>query len=318
MHIQEKSDNKSNQRPKITVTNSYLQKRQQRFALIHHTFLISFVGLIIAIGFAGHLEVGKVEIGLLVGMYSLTSVGITVGVHRYFTHKTFKTNLVIKIILAILGSMAAEDTLIKWVSDHRRHHQYTEQPGDTHSPHIYKGQKFAFVRGLWYSQIGWIFKGELTNSALFAKDILQDPVIFKVNQLYLLWVIIGLAIPTFLGGVFYGSLKGAWQGFLWGGIIRIFLKNHMVLALNSIGHLYGSRPFNTPDKSTNNIWLVIPTLGEGWHNNHHAFPNSAKSGLEWWQLDPGYWIIRFMEVLGLVWDVKYPTVEMIKAKKAKT
>ncbi|MEO0969591.1 MAG: acyl-CoA desaturase [Cyanobacteria bacterium J06639_18] len=313
MYAPEKSDDSSIREPKIVVTNDYLRKLRQRFALI--TLLIPLVGTIIAIGLLGYLEVGKVEIGLLASMYGLTSVGITVGFHRHFSHSAFRTNTAVRVILAILGSMAAEDFIINWVSNHRRHHQYSDQPEDPHSPHIYRGQNFAQLRGLWYAHIGWMLNSELTNSAMFAKDLLKDRVIFKINQLYPVWVVMGLAIPTFLGGVFHGSWIGALQGFLWGGLVRIFLLHQLSFTTNSINHLYGSRPFNTDDESTNNIWLVIPTLGEGWHNNHQAFPNSAKFGFEWWQVDPGYWIIRLMELVGLAWDIKFPIIETIKAKK---
>jgi stearoyl-CoA desaturase (Delta-9 desaturase) len=311
--MQEKSLKDSSKKPKITIANDYLQEVQQRFAFA--TILIPFIGLVLAIGLFRLSDVGGVEIGLLLSMYTLTMAGITVGFHRQFAHSAFRTNIAIRIILAILGSMAAQGPVIHWVSNHRRHHQYSDQPEDTHSPHIYEGQKFAQLRGFWHAHIVWMLNSEVTNFALFAKDLLQDRAIAKVNQLYLTWVILGLAIPTFLGGVLTATWIGALQGFLWGGLVRIFLAHHATWSINSINHLYGSRPFDTREKSTNNIWLAIPTFGEAWHNNHHAFPNSAKFGLQWWHVDLGYWVIRVLEVLGLVWDVKAPTEGMIEAKK---
>ncbi len=303
----------SSKKRKITIANDYLQQLQQRFAFA--TILIPFIGSVLAIGLFRLSDVGGVEIGLLVSMYALTMVGITVGFHRHFAHSAFRTNIAIRIILAILGSMAAQGPVIHWVSNHRRHHQYSDQPGDTHSPHVYEGQKFAQLRGFWYAHIGWMLNSEVTNSMLFAKDLLQERAIAKVNQLYLAWVILGLAIPALLGGVLTATWIGALQGFLWGGLVRIFLAHHATWSINSITHLYGSRAFDTREQSTNNIWLAIPTVGEAWHNNHHAFPNSAKFGLQWWQVDLGYWVIRVMEVLGLAWDVKAPTAGMIEAKK---
>lgn len=304
---------KKTSQQRITIKNDYLQKVKQRVAFV--TIVIPFIGSVFAIALLRILDFGKVEIGLLVGMYALTTVGISVGFHRHFTHCTFKTNTTIRVILAILGSMAAQGPVIYWVKDHRRHHQYTDKLGDTHSPHIYKGKKFAYLHGLWYSHIGWMLSGEVTNSTLFVKDLLQDSAIIKVNRLYHVWVILGLVIPTFLGGIITATTSGALQGFLWGGLVRIFLGHHMIFSINSINHLYGSRPFDTQDTSTNNIWLAIPTGGEGWHNNHHAFPNSAKIGLSWWQVDPGYWVIHVLEKLGFIWDVKVPKDEMIEAKK---
>jgi stearoyl-CoA desaturase (delta-9 desaturase) len=151
---------------------------------------------------------------------------------------------------------------------------------------------------------------------VFAKELLRDPVITKVNQLYQVWVILGLAIPTVLGGVLTWTWIGALQGLMWGGFVRIFLGLEFFWSINSICHLYGRRPFDTDDRSTNNGWLAIPTWGQSWHNNHHAFQNSAIVGLEWWQIDPGAWVIRLLEFAGLVWNVNVPTASTIEAKKA--
>ncbi|NER93727.1 MAG: acyl-CoA desaturase [Symploca sp. SIO1B1] len=312
--MQTKSLLGSTKRRKITIENDYLKKIQQRFAFA--TILIPSICSVFAIGLLSRSPISAVEIGLLVSMYSLTMVGLIVGFHRYFSHNAFRTHITIRITLAVLGCMAAQGPVIQWVSNHRRHHQLSDKPGDTHSPHIYEGKKFAQIRGFWYAHIGWMLKGEIINSALFAKDLLQDRTITKINQLYSTWVILGLAIPTVLGGIITASWIGAWQGFLWGGLVRIFLAHHAIWCVNSINHLYGSRPFSTGDRSTNNIWFAIPTFGGAWHHNHHAFPNSAKCGLQWWQIDLGYSVLRTLEMLGLVWDIKTPTPEMIKAKKA--
>ena len=294
---------------KITIGNDQLKQLQRRFALA--TVLIPFLGSVLAIGLLWLTGIGAVEVALLLSMYALSIIGITVGFHRHFAHCAFRTNIAVRIILAILGSMAAQGPVIHWVSNHRRHHQYSDQSGDPHSPHLYEG-----IRGLWHGHIGWMLNSEVTNAAVFAKDLLRDSAIAKVNQLYLTWVILGLAIPGVLGGVVTGTWMGAWQGFLWGGLVRIFLAHHVTWSINSITHLYGSRPFDTSEQSTNNLWLAIPSFGEAWHNNHHAFPNSGKFGLQWWEIDLGYWIIRTLEFAGLVWEVKTPTVGMIEAKKA--
>ena len=203
------------------------------------------------------------------------------------------------------------------MSNHRRHHQFSDRPGDPHSPYYIQTEKINPTRGLWHAQIGWTFTHDITNTFLFAKDLIQDSVISKINQLYYIWVLLGLLIPTVIGGMFTGTSMGLLTGFLWGGCVRLFLSYHFTNSINSITHLYGSRTFDTREQSTNNIWLIIPTFGEAWHNNHHAFTNSAKFGLQWWQVDLGYWIIHMLEVLGLAWDVKAPTPEMIEAKKSK-
>ena len=276
--------------------------------------LIPLVGAIAAITLAIRFGIGFVEIGLLVLMYALTSIGITVGFHRYFSHCTFQTHQGMRIVLAILGSMACQGPIVYWVSNHRRHHQYSDEPGDTHSPYFKGDRPLGKLAGLWHSHAGWTFDTDITNTFLFAKDLLRDRAISKVNQLYYFWMVLSLLIPTILGGTIVGNWSGALSGFLWGGCVRLLLTYHVTNSINSITHLYGRRPFDTREHSTNNSWLAIPTAGEAWHNNHHAFPNSAIFGLKWWQIDLGGWVIRILELLGLTWDVKVPTSTAIEAK----
>lgn len=279
-----------------------------------------FLGVVAAITllFFGY-DVGPVELGLLVGMYVLTMIGVEVGYHRYFTHSSFQTHRAIQIILAIFGAMAFQGPVIWWSATHRRHHNRSDQSGDPHSPNLHKEGLSGHLQGLLHSHMGWIFIAESTRPpgwAQYAHDLYRDKVLLKLHMSYFYWLLLGLAIPTVLGGVLNWTWKGALLGFLWGGLVRIFLLNHFVWALNSICHVYGSRPFNTPhDLSRNNIWLAFPTFGQGWHNNHHAFPSSAVMGLEWWQIDISGWVIRALEAVGLAWDVKVPTGHMIKARK---
>ncbi|MEM9009493.1 MAG: acyl-CoA desaturase [Cyanobacteria bacterium P01_F01_bin.86] len=303
----------SSKRQKIKIESEYLKT----VGLLHAwaILLIPFLGLVVAITQLWFFGIGTMEVGLLVGMYALIYVGITVGFHRQFSHCSFRTNTAVRVILAILGSMAAQGSVIYWVANHRRHHQYSDLPGDPHSPHLHGDGLSGHFQGLWHAQIGWMFAHEFTNPLLFAKNLLRDPIISRINRMYLWWIFLGLAIPAVLGGLLTWNWSGVLSGFLWGGLVRIFLAGQFTFFINSITHLYGTRPFNTREQSTNNIWLAIPTCGEAWHNNHHAFPNSAKFGLQWWQIDLGYWVIRALEVLGLAWDVNAPTARMIEAKK---
>ncbi len=302
----------SRQRQNVTIANDYLQTTYRRLSLV--TASIPFIASVATIGLLWRWGIGPVEVGLLVGMYALTTLGIEVGFHRYFAHRAFQTTTAVRVILAILGSMAAQGGVIYWVSNHRRHHQYTDLPGDPHSPHLNGDGTRARLRGLWHAHIGWTFEGEVTNSMLFAKDLLRDPVITKVNQLQQIWVILGLAIPAVLGGVLTWTWMGVFQGLIWGGLVRVFLGHQFIGSTNSICHVYGSRPFDTDDHSTNNMWLALFTWGQSWHNNHHAFPNSAIVGLKWWQIDLGAWAIRLLEFAGLVWNVKGTLA--VKAKKS--
>lgn len=280
------------------------------------TILLPFFGTILALVVAWHSGVSALDMGLLVVMYALTTIGITVGFHRHFAHCTFETNKVMRVIFGILGSMAAEGPMNYWVATHRRHHKYSDLPGDPHSPFVKEDEKLSGWRGLWHSHMGWTVDHKITNTFLFAKDMLRDPLMVKISKLYYVWIFLGLAIPAVLGGLITHSWMGAFTGFLWGGCVRTFLHHHIGFwTIGSLAHLWGNRPFDTGDWSRNNIWLAIPTGGEMWHNNHHAFPNSAIFGFEWWQIDLGGWLIRALERLGLVWDVKFPTPAMIEAKR---
>ena len=300
--------------PKITLNHPRLKAIQQRAAWA--VTLIPALGSVLAIAIALQTGIDPVAIGLLVAMYSLTSIGLGIGFHRHFSHCAFQTNTTVRVILAILGSMAVEGSVIYWVATHRRHHKYADVCGDPHSPHCHDGQRLSWLRGLWHAHVGWMFDSEITNFALFAKDLLQDSTLLKVNRLYWTWVMLGLAIPAVLGGLLTASWMGALQGFLWGGLVRIFLVNNLLgWGVNSIAHYYGSRPFNVNDQSRNNFWLAVLDFGEAWHNNHHAFPNSAIFGLEWWQIDMGGWAIRVLEKLGLAWDVKVPSAAAMEARR---
>jgi stearoyl-CoA desaturase (Delta-9 desaturase) len=297
----------------LTINNARLQSIQSSFALA--TIAIPFSGVMLSLLLLNWSDITMLEVAITAIMYSLTFIGVTVGFHRYFAHRAFETHPIIRVLIAILGSMAAQGPLSNWVATHRRHHQYSDQPEDPHSPYVRDGKKLPWLTGLWHSHLGWMMSSRVTNSTLFAKDILKDPVLVKINQLYLLWIAIGMLIPAVLVGILTTSWMGAAKGFLWGGLVRIFLVHHAFWSIGSLAHMFGKSNFQTHDESRNNIWMALVTFGESWHNNHHAFPNSAMLGLYWWQIDVGGLIIRLLEKLGLVWDVKLPTQQMIAAKQ---
>ena len=254
---------------------------------------------------------------LVVVFYAITMLGITLGYHRQFSHRSFKATTGVRVALAIAGSMAAQGSVVYWVSNHRRHHQYTDLPGDIHSPYIRDEGDMDIVTGFWHSHMGWTFGHKLTNAVIFAKDIYRDEAVSRANRLYYLWVFLGLAVPALIGGLVAQSWMGAWTGFLWGGLVRMFLCYHFVNGIDSVTHIFGNQPFKSADHSVNNALWAMPTLGEGWHNNHHAFPSSAIFGLEWYQLDPGAWVLFGLQKLGLVWDIQKPSKDMITAKRQK-
>ena len=277
------------------------------------------LGLIIAIILLFQGYGGPVEFGVTAVMYIATMTGIVVGFHRHFTHRAFKTKTFIRVTLAILGSMAFQGPVIWWVATHRRHHQISDQPGDPHSPHMHGKSFFQQCQGLFHAHMGWLFKSSSMRAlgwSRFAPDLYKDEAILKVHMWYFYWLFLGFAIPAVAGGILTSSWTGVWLGALWGGLVRIFFSSHFFWGLNSICHFFGARPFNNPgEHSKNNFWFALPTLGEGWHNNHHAFPSSALIGLKWWQVDPGGRFIRTLEIFGLAWDVKVPTARMIEAKE---
>jgi stearoyl-CoA desaturase (Delta-9 desaturase) len=256
------------------------------------------------------------DLVVLAVTYTLTGFGVTVGYHRLFTHRSFRTSTPMRALLAALGSAAIEGPVIEWVSNHRKHHRFSDQPGDPHSPHVDRpsGWRGAF-RGLFHAHVGWIFNGtDMASEERYAKDLLADPVVRFIDRTFVLWVLAGLAFPFGLGLALTGSIAGGLTGLLWGGAVRILFLHHSTFSINSLCHFFGRRRFATGDESRNLLWLSLPTLGEAWHNNHHAFPTSARHGLRWWQLDPSGWLIAGLERAGLVWDVVRVTPEREQAK----
>jgi stearoyl-CoA desaturase (delta-9 desaturase) len=244
---------------------------------------------------------------LAITSYGVTMLGITVGYHRLLAHRAFSTPPAVVVALAIAGSMAAQGAPVYWVSNHRRHHRYSDEAGDPHSPHRAGDRELCGWRGFLHAHVGWMFTHELTNSIEFSRDLLQNKVIGAVNRRYWTWVLLGLFIPAAIGAAMTASWRGAIDGFLWGAGVRLFISYHLTSSINSITHLFGYRTYTTEERSRNNLWLGIPTLGEAWHNNHHAFPTSAKFGLKWWEIDIGWTFIRLLEVLGAANGVRQPS-----------
>src|SRR3984893_17930393 len=250
-------------------------------------------------------------------VYSLTGAGITVGYHRLFTHRSFKTRRALRALFAILGAMAVEGSVIEWVATHRRHHDFSDQPGDPHSPHAEQGPGWrGELRGLVHAHVGWMFRGkDMANPRRYARDLLADRDLRLISRTFPLWVLVGLALPFGLGLALTGTVVGGLTGLLWGGAVRIFLLHHATFSINSLCHFFGKRPYETRDESRNLAWLALPTGGEAWHNNHHAFPTSYRHGLGRWQLDTSAAVIRGLERSHLAWDVVRISPERQRAKR---
>jgi stearoyl-CoA desaturase (Delta-9 desaturase) len=250
-------------------------------------------------------NVSLLNLAILAGMYLLTAIGVTVGYHRLFTHRAFDAPAPVRYSLAVLGSMAVQGPLIDWVADHRKHHAFTDTEGDPHSPHHDHGDGFkGALEGLWYAHMGWLFVTQGTSEKRrFAKDLLEDRGMRKISRAFPWLVLLGLLIPFALGFGLTGSVVAGLSALLWGGLVRIFLVHHVTWSVNSVCHFFGRRRFATDDFSTNVFWLALPSLGESWHHNHHAFPRSAEHGLRWWEVDPSALIISGLEKVGLASNV---------------
>ncbi len=269
--------------------------------------VVPFLAVLLAMVLLWNRAIGWADVALLAGMYFLTGIGVTVGFHRMLTHRSFQTSKPVEYGLAILGSMAVQGPVIHWVADHRKHHAHTDVEGDPHSPHTGDGKG---LRGLLHAHMGWLMteQGRAARRK-YAPDLLEDPGMRFISRRFELWVVLGLAIPFAAGWLIHGDLAGALIALLWAGLVRVFLLHHVTWSINSVCHFFGRRRFATDDHSTNVFWLALPSLGEAWHHNHHAFPRSARHGLRGWELDPSAWVISLLRKMGMAWNVVEITPE---------
>jgi stearoyl-CoA desaturase (delta-9 desaturase) len=236
------------------------------------------------------------ELSLFLGLYVATGLGTTLGYHRLAAHRSFETRAWVKCLLLVLGSMNLQGHVVNWVAFHRKHHAHSDRDGDPHTP------RDGFI----HAHVGWIIKASPADRERYCRDLLRDPVVRVVDRTATVWAVAGLAGPYLLAG---------WKGALWGGFVRIAFTNHVTYAVNSICHRFGSRPFETRDESRNN-WLVgALALGEGWHNNHHAFPSMAYHGMRPRQLDLSGVVLRLLVHLRLAWNVKEPPPALVETRR---
>jgi stearoyl-CoA desaturase (Delta-9 desaturase) len=246
--------------------------------------IVPFLGTVLAVGMLWQRAVHWSDLALLAIMYTLTGFGQTIGYHRMLTHRSFRPHAVVKVILLVLGSMSVEGPPIEYAATHIKHHAQSDREGDPHSP----------VEGFFHAHLGWLFKDRFADPQVYCRYLFKDSIVVFVDRTFLLWVALSLGIPFVIGG---------WTGLLWGGLVRIFLQHHVTFSVNSVCHTFGKREFETNDRSRNE-WIVgLLAFGEGWHNNHHAFPRSAFHGLHWWQFDLSGYVIWTLERLGLAYDV---------------
>ena len=267
--------------------------------------LLPFLVVAVAVPLLWGRLIGASDVIVFAVMYVVCGLGVTVGYHRMLTHRAFQTHRATRYLFAVMGSMAIQGPVIEWVADHRKHHAHTDQDGDPHSPHVGHGAGVrGALRGLWHAHVGWLWRTNGQARAYkFARELVEDRGMRFLSRQFLTIVLVGLLIPAGLGYVLTGTLKGAVTGLVWGGFVRIFMLHHVTWSINSVCHFFGRRRFEVEDHSTNVFWLALPSFGESWHHNHHAFPRSAVHGLKWWEVDPSALVIRAMKRLRLAWNV---------------
>ena len=301
--------------PSSALTAGHLLARQRRVAL--STVALPALGLIAGLALMVAGKVPPAIFAIWAAMHVLTAIGISVGFHRLATHQSFKCGRWTKRTLLILGSIGAQGPVVHWATNHRRHHHTCDRAGDPHSPHVDEaGESFdSRLAGWWHAHAAWLFRSSVANPVRYSLDLIKDSDVLFVNRHYGKWVLLGVLLP----GLAAAAVTRTWPGFalgcLVGGVARIAVVQHLVWSINSLTHMFGARPYANADLSSNLAWLALPTAGESWHNNHHAFPYSARLGLEWWQLDIGWWTLVALRTFGLAWEIKLPTAEGRSAKR---
>ena len=278
---------------------------------------LPFAAFAVAVALLWNRAVGPLDLVLLAVLYVVIALGVTVGYHRLLTHAAFGSPPAVRYALAVLGSMAVQGPVIDWVADHRKHHAHTDEEGDPHSPHGHGSGFAGMVRGLLYAHMGWLLDTQgQARKRKYAPDLLEDRGMRAINRMFVPLALLGLLVPFALGWAIGGDLRDGLTGLLWGGLVRVFLLHHVTWSINSVCHFFGRRRFATDDHSTNVAWLALPSLGEAWHHNHHAFPRSSRHGLRRLELDPSAMVITAMERLGLARNVIRISPERQQARLA--
>lgn len=279
--------------------------RHSHFIFIVTSSVLPLLGLVVAVVLLWNRAVEPSDLAVLGVMYVIAGLGVTIGYHRLLAHRSFKTYRGVRVLLTAAGAMAGQGPPLIWTAHHRQHHRLADKPGDPHSPHLGEGAGLrAALRGLWHAHLGWLMDRKLSSDPMrYCPDLVRDRDVRLISKYFIWFVLGGIVLPGVLGFVLAGTWYGFMTGMLWGGLVRFFLTNHVTYSVNSIGHYFGRRRFETPDESRNVGWLALLSLGESWHNNHHAFPKSATHGMRWWELDISALVIRGMELVGLAWDV---------------
>jgi stearoyl-CoA desaturase (delta-9 desaturase) len=307
--------------PPVRTALSDLNDEQMSVAqriLVGVFVFVPTAALAAAIPFAWGWGLGWHDIVIAAVFYWISGLGVTVGYHRYFTHLSFKAKPWLRVAMAIAGSMAMEGPVITWVSDHRKHHKYSDKEGDPHSPWRYGDDAKALAKGLLYAHLLWLFDPNQTSQEKFSPDLLADKKIRRVDDAFIWFVAVSLLLPALIGGLWGMSWHGAITAFFWAGLVRITLLHHVTWSINSICHTFGSKDWDARDRSRNVSWLAIASFGESWHNLHHADPTCARHGALKGQIDQSARVIWAFEKLGWAYDVRWPDEARLRGKRSAT
>jgi stearoyl-CoA desaturase (Delta-9 desaturase) len=301
------------------VTLDPASLRIKRFSALT-TMTLPLIGTAAAVYFLWTGNFTATDLWLFGAMYFVHMFGITVGFHRYLAHKAFKTSPAFEAVMMITGSMGAQGPLMFWVTTHRRHHRFSDQEGDPHSPNLHGRSFKARMRGLWYAHMPWMLSAETTKWTVFGPDVLKNRRLMYFHRTYPLWVVSGLVLPALIGFAVEGTAMSALTGLVFGGLARIFVANQAAWCVGSVCHAFGGRPFHNKDRSANNWPVALLTFGEGLQNNHHAFPGSYRHGVTWWEPDMSGWLLAGLGKVGVVWSLREPDRETIakRREEAKT
>ncbi len=305
----------ASRRPVLVYSSAAFHRLQLRHFMLFDA--LPFFGVVAAFVLLPTLPPHALDWWLFAALWLATGFGLSVGYHRYFSHQSFETTPAVAALLLVLGSMAARGSMISWVAMHRRHHQISDKEGDLHSPNLHSANFGGRLRGFVHAHLTWMIRHDYPNVTHYVPDLLRDKTIRRFNRHYYSWVALGLVLPAVVGGLVTETAVGALTAFLWGGVVRLFIVEHTMSAINSVCHMVGSRAFSVRgDNSRNNTWLGFLSWGEAFHNNHHAFPSSAAFGLRSHELDPGFWLIRLLAAAGLAWNVRTPSAKTIAQRAA--
>ncbi len=299
-----------------TISNVMLQRQQHTHALF--ALLIPLLATLAAIALWIVRGPPPLAIGVIaIAMFVVVGLGTAIGTHRHFTHGAFRAPPAVRVALMILGSMAGQGPVVFWVALHRMHHELADREGDPHSPNLHGSSRTQRLRGIWHAWFGWTVKHPVPNANFYARDLLRDRLMMRINGAYAWWVALGFVIPGALGGMIVGTWLGALEGVLWGGAARMFAGHNAIYVITCAVHVFGSRDFDCRDQSRNNGWFALYTLGESWHNNHHAFPRAAHLRMRWWQIDLSGMMILLMQKVGWASDLCVPSVEEIARRRVR-